>query len=64
MSLMGARKSSLNNALVIQKHRIGVGFCGFGIFFFTIAHPLAPGFITLGFIAIGSFFLTVAIPNN
>jgi hypothetical protein len=60
MALMGARESSLNNALLVYKYGFGLGFCGFGIFFFTVAHPLASGVTTLGFIAIGSFFLTVA----
>jgi len=59
MALMGARKTSLNNALLVYKYGFGLGICGFGFFFFNVAHPLASGVITLGFIAIGSFFLTV-----
>jgi|SRR5580704_12085242 hypothetical protein len=59
MALMAARETSLNNALLVYIYGFGLGICGFGFFFFNVAHPLASGVITLGFIAIGRFFLTV-----
>ena len=56
---MGARETSLNNAIFVFKYAFGLGFFGIGVFIFNKEHPYGTGLVSLGFFVLGAFFLSV-----
>jgi hypothetical protein len=56
---MGARETSLNNAIFVFKYGFGLFFCGLGLFLFNGQHPYGTGLVCLGFLILGAFFLSV-----
>jgi hypothetical protein len=56
---MGARETSLNNAILVFKYGFGLFFCGLGLFLFNGQHPYATGLVCIGFFILGAFFLSV-----
>jgi hypothetical protein len=56
---MGARETSLNNAVIVLRYGFGFWFCGMGLFLFNREHPYASGFISVAFFISGAFFLSV-----
>ena len=56
---MGARETSLNNAIFVFKYGFGLFFCGLGLFLFNEQHPYGTGLVCLSFLTLGAFFLSV-----
>ena len=56
---MGARETSLNNAILVFKYGFGLFFFGLGLSLFSGQHPYGTGVVCLGFFILGAFFLSV-----
>jgi hypothetical protein len=57
---MGARETSLNNAIFVFKYGFALGLCAFGLACFNREHPYATGLVSLTFFLAATFFLSVA----